>query len=140
MKTNKYKVKVNGIAYEVEIEPFIEANQIPLSTRVSGSHKSFQQAQTQQVQIQQAQGNIETKQEVKALGQASEAVLAPMQGKIVSVAVSKGQAVKKGQVLAVLEAMKMENEIMAANDGQIQDVHVSAGQSVEANDILVSFA
>ena len=59
-----------------------------------------------------------------------------MPGTILKVNVSNGQAVKKGDVLMVLEAMKMENEILAANDGTVSSVNVTAGQSVESGTVL----
>jgi biotin carboxyl carrier protein len=61
-----------------------------------------------------------------------------MPGKIVKVNVSVGQAVKKGDVLLVLEAMKMENEIQAPQDGSVASVDVAVGAAVEAGDVLVS--
>ncbi len=61
-----------------------------------------------------------------------------MPGTIVSVAVSAGQSVKSGDVLLVLEAMKMENEIMAPRDGVVAGVHVSKGESVDSGKALVS--
>lgn len=68
---------------------------------------------------------------------AGENVCAPMPGTILSVAVSAGQAVKKGDVLCVLEAMKMENEIYAPRDGEISAVSVAKGESVESGKVLV---
>ncbi|MDO4296544.1 MAG: acetyl-CoA carboxylase biotin carboxyl carrier protein subunit, partial [bacterium] len=59
-------------------------------------------------------------------------VTAPMPGKILSVKANPGQAVKKGEVLLILEAMKMENEIVAPQDGTVASINVSAGDSVEA--------
>ena len=64
-------------------------------------------------------------------------VKAPMPGKILSVAVSAGAAVKKGDLLCVLEAMKMQNEIYAPNDGTVSEVRVAANQSVATGDVLV---
>jgi biotin carboxyl carrier protein len=61
-----------------------------------------------------------------------------MPGKIINVKVNVGQAIKKGEVVLILEAMKMENEIVASQDGTIASVDVAAGQSVEAGDILVT--
>ena len=61
-----------------------------------------------------------------------------MPGTIVSVAVSAGASVKKGDVLVVLEAMKMENEIMAPHDATVAGVHVNKGDSVESGTPLVS--
>ena len=57
---------------------------------------------------------------------------------MLSVKAAVGQAVKKGDVLLVLEAMKMENEIVAPQDGTVASIQVSAGQSVEAGDVLAS--
>lgn len=68
----------------------------------------------------------------------SEIVQSPMPGTIVSVAVQAGQEVKKGDVLLVLEAMKMENEIMAPHDATIAGVMVNKGDSVESGTPLVS--
>lgn len=65
-------------------------------------------------------------------------VNAPMPGKILSVKASAGQAVKKGEVIMILEAMKMENEIVAPQDGTIAGINVSAGDSVEAGAVLAS--
>ena len=67
-----------------------------------------------------------------------ETVKAPMPGTINAVKVSNGQAVKKGDVLVVLEAMKMENEIMAPCDGTFASVNVSQGATVNTGDVLVS--
>lgn len=64
------------------------------------------------------------------------AVTAPMTGKILSVAVKKGDEVKAGQVLCVLEAMKMENEITASRAGTVREVHVSEGSPVSEGEVL----
>lgn len=65
-------------------------------------------------------------------------VSSPMPGKIVSVKASVGQAVKKGDVILVLEAMKMENEIVAPQAGTVASINVTAGQSVEAGTLLAT--
>ena len=61
----------------------------------------------------------------------------PMPGKIVSVAVNEGDEVRAGQVLVILEAMKMQNEITATSAGTVKKVHVKPGQNVEGKDVLV---
>ncbi len=66
----------------------------------------------------------------------AQAIKAPMPGNILKVNVSNGQAVKKGDVLMILEAMKMENEILAPNDGTVSSVNVSQGATVESGSVL----
>ena len=74
----------------------------------------------------------------KSAGAGSVKVNAPMPGKILSVKASVGQAVKKGDVLLILEAMKMENEVVAPEDGTVASIDVAAGDSVEAGAILAT--
>ena len=61
-----------------------------------------------------------------------------MQGKIVSVKAAAGQAVKKGDVILVLEAMKMENEIVSPQDGTVASIEVSAGDKVDAGAVVAT--
>ena len=68
----------------------------------------------------------------------AETINAPMPGNIVNVLVKAGDQVTKGQVLLILEAMKMENEIMSPRDGVIAGVHVNKGDSVDSGKLLVS--
>ena len=65
-------------------------------------------------------------------------VAAPMPGKILGVKANPGQAVKKGDVIVILEAMKMENEIVAPQDGTIASINVATGDSVEAGATLAT--
>ena len=74
----------------------------------------------------------------KAAAAGSVKITAPMPGKILDVKVSVGQAVKRGDVIMILEAMKMENEIVASQDGTVASVQVAAGSAVEAGDTLAS--
>ncbi len=66
-----------------------------------------------------------------------EAVTAPMPGTILNIAVTAGQQVKKGDVVAILEAMKMENEIVAPVDGTIGSISASKGQSVDLGAVIL---
>jgi biotin carboxyl carrier protein len=70
---------------------------------------------------------------------ASNKVKAPMSGKVIELPVKKGSKVRQGQVMIVLEAMKMENEIKSPVSKWIKDIHVSKGQSVKKGDILITF-
>jgi biotin carboxyl carrier protein len=65
-------------------------------------------------------------------------VCSPMPGRVIRVAVQAGDGVRTGQTLVVLEAMKMENEVLAAHPGTVVEVHVSAGTAVEANAKLIT--
>ncbi|UCE39700.1 MAG: biotin/lipoyl-binding protein [Thermoplasmata archaeon] len=68
---------------------------------------------------------------------AADGILAPMPGKVVAVKVNLGDDVKPGDVVVILEAMKMENEITSNRDGKISEVRVKEGDSVDADDVLV---
>ncbi|MCG8424614.1 MAG: hypothetical protein MJE77_42525 [Proteobacteria bacterium] len=76
----------------------------------------------------------------RGAGQRGEEIIAPIAGKVVKLAVEAGQTVEPGHSVAVLEAMKMENEIKAERGGTVKAVHVSPGQSVETGDRLVTLA
>lgn len=65
---------------------------------------------------------------------------APMPGNILDIKVANGAAVKSGDVLCILEAMKMENEIVAPQDGTVASINVNKGDSVEAGQTLVTLA
>ncbi|MBQ9120270.1 MAG: biotin/lipoyl-binding protein [Lachnospiraceae bacterium] len=65
-------------------------------------------------------------------------VNSPMPGKILAIKADAGKAVKKGEVVLVLEAMKMENEIVAPQDGTIASINVSVGATVEAGEVLAT--
>jgi glutaconyl-CoA decarboxylase len=67
-------------------------------------------------------------------------VKAPMPGTVLAVKVSPGQAVKRGEVLLILEAMKMENEITSPADGTVSQVRVQAGTTVNTGDAMVDIA
>ncbi len=71
---------------------------------------------------------------------AGQQITAPMPGTILSVNVQQGAAVKKGDILVVLEAMKMENEILAPRDGTVAQVAVSKGSTVETGGLLAVLA
>ena len=71
---------------------------------------------------------------------AGEAVTSPMPGAVLDVRCNNGQAVKKGDILFILEAMKMENEIFAPKDGTVTSVCVEKGATVETGSVLCTLA
>ncbi len=116
----KYNVTVNGTAYEVTVEAVnaadIKAPAAP-ATPAPAAAPSPAAAPA-------------------AAPAGGEKISSPMPGTILSVNVSNGSAVKKGDVLMILEAMKMENEIMAPCDGTVASVSVTKGASVNTGDLL----
>ena len=112
----KYKVNVNGTMYEVEIELMSEA-EIKSSSAPAAAPVAAPAA-------------------APAVAGEGEKIESPMPGTILAVNVNNGDVVKKGQVLMILEAMKMENEIMAGCDGTVTSVAVTKGQSVETGALL----
>ncbi len=113
----KYHVVVNGVSYEVELEAMdsASANTAPAAKPVAAPAPAPAAA---------------------AAPAGGEIVKAPMPGTILDVKVSAGQAVKAGDILFVLEAMKMENEILSPCDGTVGAVSVSKGQAVETGALL----
>lgn len=101
----KYRVTVNGTAYEVELEEMAEIDAAAASAAT-------------------------------VVPSAGEQITAPMPGNILAVNVAAGDTVKSGQVLMILEAMKMENEIMAPHDGVVKSIHATKGSAVEAGALL----
>ena len=123
----KYKVTLNGRTYEVEVN---NGQAILLDEYEAVAPVAAPVAAPAAVPAAAPAA-------APAVTGAGEAVNAPMPGTILKVNVSQGQAVKEGDVLCVLEAMKMENEIMAPKSGTVTQVVVSKGSSVNTGDALV---
>lgn len=130
----KFIAKVNGREYVVELEEVGSTETKTVET--VQTVQPVQQTVTQQEPKKQEEPA--PKKAVTSGGAGSVKVEAPMPGTILNVKVSVGQSVKKNDVLAVLEAMKMENDIVAAQDGVIASVNVANGESVESGQLLVS--
>lgn len=117
-----YTITVNGNVYDVTVE------------EGTGSTAGAAKAAAPKAAAPKAA----PKTAAPAGAQGAVKVNAPMPGKILKVNVNAGAAVKKGDVLLVLEAMKMENEICAPQDGTVATVECAAGDSVESGKVLVS--
>ena len=108
----KYRVTVNGTVYEIELEELIGTAPAPAAAAPAAPAPAA------------------------AAPEGGEQVTAPMPGTILSINVAAGDTVKRGQVLMILEAMKMENEIMCPCDGKVASVNTSKGDAVESGTLL----
>lgn len=114
-----YTITVNGNVYDVTVEEGTSTG-----TTVAAAPVAKKAAPAPVTAPTGAQGSVK--------------VNSPMQGKIVSVKASVGQAVKKGDVILILEAMKMENEVVAPQDGTIASINVSDGDKVESGAVVAT--
>ena len=121
-----YNITVNGVAYSVSVEE-TAAGAAPVAAAPAAPKAPAAPAAAPA-----------PKPAAPAAG--AEVVSSPMPGTIVSVAVAPGKAVKKGEVLVVLEAMKMENEILAPRDGTVAQVVTTKGAVVDTGAPLVVLA
>ena len=117
-----FDVTVNGATYEVESEnaPVAAPAPQPAAAPVQAAPAAAAPAE-------------------KPAG-AGEKVASPLPGVIIEISVKEGQQVKAGQKVAILEAMKMENEIPAPKDGTITDIHVHKGDTLQEGDPVVTIA
>ena len=117
-----YTITVNGTVYEVSVEEGGSGAAPAVSAPKAAAPKA-----------------AAPKAAPKASGAAGKVKIeAPMPGKILGIKANVGDAVKKGQVIMVLEAMKMENEIVAPEDGTVASINVAVNAAVEAGDVLAT--
>ena len=106
-----YKVKVNGKVYEVELEA-----------------------------VEEKQGNVAPVAQATTSAPVSggaNTILAPIAGKVIDVKVNVGDTVKKGDTVAIIEAMKLENEIQSQFDGKVVEIKATKGAQVNNKDVLI---
>lgn len=120
-----YRITVNGTAYDVAVEE-LGAGTVPAAAPAAAPAPvaAAPAAAPAAPAASGAEGGVK--------------VAAPMPGKILAIKANAGQAVKRGDVIMILEAMKMENEITAPEDGTIAGINVAVGDSVESGDTLAS--
>lgn len=117
---NKANVEVNGIAYDVVYESKNVAASTPVTRKTSAPAAP-------QVQVSAPQAAATSASSIKA----------PLPGTISAIDVKVGDQVKRGDTVVVMEAMKMENNIVASKDGKVKTIHVNTGQSVAQDDKLI---
>ncbi len=126
----KFKISIDGKEYLVEME------------EIGGVPAPVAQAPAPQVAAPAAAPVAPVAEEATPapapVAASADAQLSPMPGTILKVLVKEGDAVKANQPLMVLEAMKMENEIVATQDGTVAGIHVTLGQIINAGDALIT--
>ena len=133
-----YKFKINGNEYSVDIKSIedniaeVEVNGTPFQVELS---KEVKTSKTPKL----VRSSVSTKQEKKPLSTPSglSKIEAPLPGNIFQIKVKEGDSVNKGDVLMIMEAMKMENNILAEQGGTVKTIKVKEGDAVLQGDILV---
>jgi biotin carboxyl carrier protein len=121
----KYNIRVNGKSYEVEVEEAGSSEHV--SSQKSTSSKPTPPKSTSQSTFVPNPSNA-----------SGDVVTSPMPGTILDLKVSLGQTVKAGDILVILEAMKMENEIVAVKDGVVSKIYTSNGTPINIGEPIVS--
>lgn len=130
----KFNITVNGKTYEVDVEE-IGGNSAPAPVRRQEAAPVIQAAPV--TTTAQAPVAPVAQAPVAAPVTGGETINSPMPGTILDIKVNVGDAVINGTVLVILEAMKMENEIMAPSVGKVLSINVTKGASVNSGDVLV---
>jgi len=123
-KMKNYTITVNGNVYDVTVEEAAEGMAAAAPAPRAAAPKTAPKAAPAPKAAAGAAGSVK--------------VTAPMPGKILAIKADAGKAVKKGEAILVLEAMKMENEIVAPQDGTVASINTSVGASVEAGEVLAT--
>lgn len=129
----QYKITVNGKLYDVSVE---EIGEILGGVQASKTISTF--VNTDNANTNNNEKQISDKlQNSIPIDENAISIKAPMPGTILSFNVSVGDTVSEGQVLAILEAMKMENELVSPASGKVKSIHVEKGSSVVENQIIL---
>lgn len=120
VEDNIASIEVNGTLYSVEIHREVKKPKTPKLVR-------------SEIRVKPGEGNI-----IKSSGGGYQ-VKAPLPGNIFKMLAKEGDVIKKGDVLLIMEAMKMENNIMAEKDGTVKSIRVKVGDNVLQNDVLLEY-
>jgi biotin carboxyl carrier protein len=133
----RYKVTVDGETYDVVVEDAGPQDR-PVAKHEEPAARSVQPAPRRAPADEAAAAEAAAPApRAASAGVDGGQVTSPLPGKVIAVKVQPGVKVKRGDLLFVIEAMKMENELFAGEAGTVRKVHVSAGQNVETGDLLV---
>jgi len=134
-----YKITINGKTYEVGVEEMGGSIEVKSVSAAAPKPKPSPVAvPAPKTAAPSAKETAARPESAKPSGSGD--VTAPMTGTVISVAVTEGQQIKKGQLLLVFEAMKMENELLSPCSGTVEKVNVSKGTVLETGMLLVSIA
>lgn len=130
----QYKITVNGKLYDVLVE---EVGEILGDVQASKTISTFINTDNANTNNNKEKQISNKSQDSIPIDENAISIKAPMPGTILSFNVSVGDTVSEGQVLAILEAMKMENELVAPASGKVKSIHVEKGSSVVENQIIL---
>lgn len=130
----QYKITVNGKLYDVSVE---EVGEILGGVQASKTISTFVNTDNTNINNNNEKQISNKSQDSIPIDENAISIKAPMPGTILSFNVSVGDTVSEGQVLAILEAMKMENELVSPASGKVKSIHVEKGSSVVENQIIL---
>ena len=133
----QYKVTVNGKLYDVSVE---EVGEILGGVHASKTVSTFVNPNAASNNSNNEKQITDKQQNSIPIDENAISVKAPMPGTILSFTVSVGDEVSEGQVVAILEAMKMENELTAPASGKVKSIHVEKGSSVIENQVILQIS
>ena len=132
----QYKITVNGKLYDVSVE---EVGEILGGVHASKTVSTFVNPNNATNTNNEKQISDKPQNSIP-IDENAISVKAPMPGTILSFTVSVGDEVSEGQVVAILEAMKMENELTAPASGKVKSIHVEKGSSVIENQVILQIS
>ncbi|MBP2628652.1 MAG: biotin/lipoyl attachment protein [Firmicutes bacterium] len=129
----RFQITFKGQVYELDVEE--------ISTTTSGVKKTASAPTPAPTLVPPSPvvpaTNLAPKAAFIATPAGAQSVIAPIPGKILEVNVKVGDSIKRGDIICILEAMKMQNEIMAAQDGTVSDVRATVGQVMSTGDVII---